>query len=315
MVRFTKLKSRFPQFVRTMPRSSRRASRRPVRRRATAVRRHRRRQRRRPTLSRRRVLNITSRKKHDNMLTWIPSDPTNPAGSGAAGNLTLSSSSEIVTYNLFCPSARQLDADGTTDDEPQARSAQNTYARGYRETSTIRTNGPAPLRFRRIVFSIKGLPARLLQATGNLLTADFYRLYTSFGYVRQTTSLGDTFAGQINNILFNGVTGQDWFSPFNAKVDTSRARIHSDRTYNVNAGSSGGTCRVLKHWYGLNKSLVYNDDEAGITVDTSEFSTQAKPGMGDVFVYDIYQMVPTAGSDPTTTVAVNHEGTYYWHER
>lgn len=284
--------------------------RRTMRRRTTRSRRTRRVTRRVRTMTRRRVLDIASRKKQDNMLQWVPTDPANPAGAGAPNDFNINASGVIGCF-LFQPSYRTLDSDGTTKDEPQARTEQSTYARGYREVTTLRITGGAPWRRRRITFSAKGFPGLLTNAD-NLFTGDFFRLYTSVGYVRMTVGLSTTFQAIVYNTLFRGFQGQDWSSVFNAKVDNSRLTIHSDVTSTYNPGNDTGTSRIIRQWSPLNKTLVYNDDEAGITEQTSGNSTLAKAGMGDFFVIDMYQ---SGLVDAASGLTINNEGTYYWHER
>lgn len=247
------------------------------------------------------------------MLTWIPAAASNPGGPGAPGNLLITNN-DVITRTLFCPTARRVDSDGAGKDEPSARTQTTTFARGYREVTTIRSNGSSPMRMRRIVFCGKGLIQRWAPLTGPSL--DSVRLYTSSGYVRQTVQLNGSSIVAVEEMLFRGNSGTDWASPFNAKTDPTRLVILSDKTYNHNPSAPGGKTTLLKNWYGLNKTLVYDDDEDATTMDASEFAQQGRIGMGDVFVYDIYQAVPNNDTTlPTTTYIVNHEGSYYWHER
>lgn len=248
------------------------------------------------------------------MATWRPNDDTNPAGLGTLSDLTMQATQGVVV-NLFCANARPVDSDGAFKDEPQARTKSNTYARGYKEVTTYRVTGGIPWRHRRIVFTMKGLPALLLSSnspTPGLFTPDFYYLTTSLGVVRNTTNLGVDKIGTITNLVFRGAQIQDWFSPFNAKVDTTRISVMSDKTIHINPGNASGHVKLAKRWYPMNKRLVYGDDEAGTTENTTPFSTQGKQGMGDLFVLDFYQSTAT---DTAQGLSVNHEGTYYWHEK
>jgi len=116
----------------------------------------------------------------------------------------------------------------------------------------------------------------------------------------------------ITTPLFKGVENVDWRDYFIAKVDPDRYTVMSDRTTLVNAGNATGSVRLLKEWHPFNKSLVYNDDEDGEDMTTSEFSTLGKRGMGDVFIVDFYQATV---ADASGSLALDFEATLYWHER
>jgi hypothetical protein len=62
----------------------------------------------------------------------------------------------------------------------------------------------------------------------------------------------------------------------------------------------------------MNKTLVYDDDEAGGQTSQDYFSVSSKAGMGDYYVMDIFQCPNGNGSDNLT---VSPEATLYWHER
>lgn len=265
-------------------------------------------------MSRRRVLNITTVKKQDNMLNWVPTTASNPAGGGSPTDYITSADSTVHSF-LFCPTYRQLSSDPLGQDDSSGRTKQNTFARGYRETSTLRVAGPTPFRMRRIVFAMKAIDPALIKATSSLFTTDFYQHATSgTGYTRLMADLSSTSFGvaPVTEFLFKGLQNADWYSPFNAKLDTQRVTVVSDRTYNINPGNQAGRVVILKNWYSLNKRLLYADDEAGNGEYTSGLSTYAKPGMGDLLVLDFLQSIVT---DTNTSIAVNHEGSYYWHER
>lgn len=264
-------------------------------------------------MTRRSLLNVTSTKKRDSMLTWIPNDFGNPAGAGAPGNVILDVNNTNVKCVLFCPTFRDLDSDGTLKDEISARTKTDTFAKGYRETTTVSFTGSGiPLRRRRIVFSAKGLPTYFAGATGNLFTSPFYALYTSAGYVRLGEQLPSAYITVLTSILFQGTQSQDWNSVFTAKPDNSRLKVHSDRSYNYSSGNENGFSRIHKDYYPLNKLFRYADDESAQNETSSPFSTFSTTGMGDLFVVDFYQALTTSASG---SWQVNHEGTYYWHER
>jgi len=286
---------------RTFRRRARRATRRPVRRtfRRRVIR------RRRP-MTARRVANISSQKKQDNMLQWVPTDPNLPGGAGTISEQVITAGAGQAAF-LFCPSARPFQP---TQNDESDRNHKNTFARGYRETTQIRVNGGTPWRRRRITFSAKGMLGTFDSlVTG--FTAEFFTLQTSSGLVRQHTVLPVAMASAVRSVLFAGAENLDWFSPMTAKVDTSRVTLHSDVMTVINPGNATGAMRNIKQWYPLNKNLVYNDDESGAGTASASLSTQSKLGMGDFFVLDFYESALAS----TDSISVLNQGTYYWHEK
>jgi len=289
-----------------MARSTRYSKRRSTRRKRPARRYTRpKRVTRRPAMTRRRILNITTNKHQDNMPQWIPTDTTNPGGAGALADLHITANTTVVT-TLFCATARVADLEGALS--PAYRSSQNTYGRGYRETTTLRLQSGAPFRWRRLVFHAKGFAGLLVQ--NGLPSANFF-LNTSNGQVRQTNTVSSTLDAIISQFVFRGTKNKDWFSPYNAKTDTTILSVVSDKTYTMNPNNASGLIKTVKNWYGINKNITYNDDEAGNSYDSSAFSTTGANSYGDLFIYDIFQ----SGDTETGEMLVNHEGTYYWHQR
>lgn len=243
------------------------------------------------------------------MVNWVPNDSTNaPGGAGQAVSLSLTAA--LSNYGmLYCPSARIYDP----NEEPEStRNRQLTYSRGYKEVSTYKISGGTPWRRRRIVFTLKGLPSILQLSNSAFVTGYYTKNDATIGYVRQMALIPTSTKATLHALIFKGTSGNDWTDPMLAKVDTQRISVMSDTTVTFNPGNETGNVKVLKEWYPTGKNLLYSDDEAGATFTTSEFASQALGGMGDLFVYDMYESVlVTAGH----ALNIAHEGTYYWHEK
>lgn len=291
-------------------RRSTRRSTRPRRRRAI---RRTTRTRRRPRVNRvrtltRRIANVASVKKQDNMSNWIPNSSTSPGGAGQFGVQSINPAAAPVGF-LFCPTARDFDPDRS---ELDVRNAQTIYAKGYKEQTDIRMAGAQPFRWRRICFSGKGLPDKFI-ASDPTFVKEYYTLLTSpAGYVRQSNVLPSGAFGIVNNLVFKGTIGNDWNTPMNAKPDTERLVIHSDVTHVLNPGNQAGLFKVYNQYYRMNKNLTYGDDEAGTSTSTIPFAAPTRFGMGDFFIYDLFESV-TSTAD--TVLGVRHQGTFYWHEK
>ena len=97
-----------------------------------------------------------------------------------------------------------------------------------------------------------------------------------------------------------------------AKVDTRRVDLVSDKTTIINSGNDSGVFRKHYRWYGMNKNVVYDDDQIGDEQNTSAFSVTDKRGAGNFIILDIMRVHASGtGSD---LLRFDAETTYYWHE-
>lgn len=242
-------------------------------------------------MSRRRLLNITSTKKQDNM-QQVNRGPT---GSVTSGPITVGTGFE----SLFTPNARPWVA----TDGQNMRNSQSIFVRGYKEKVQVTISGGEPWMWRRIMFTVKGAnlwrdnPPPLYDAGGG----DMRRLVSPPQEAQYVILRGE---------LFKGVEGTDWGDVLTAKVDTQHVNLLSDRTFQMNPANDTGMTRNYSLWYPINKTIVYNDDENGASKQSSYLSTVGKAGLGDIYIFD-YVTSRIAGGSITWGV----EGTFYWHER
>lgn len=255
--------------------------------------------------SKRRILNITSVKKQDNMVpTAFNPDGQFPATRGfrAAGNVT--------TMLVWCATAR----DRVTAGDPNStslRTKDTVYMRGLKETvnafnfQDAVSGQAANWKWRRICFTCKGLQT--------LLGTSQVAQETSNGWVRfladQTST---TFGASLRDILFRGAQDVDWLTVMTAKTDNTRLTIKYDVTRTLNTGSGAKKFWNFKMWHPMNKNLVYVDDERGESEVSSNFSTLGKPGMGDYYVVDFLQCAQNNAAD---IIEFQPEATLYWHEK
>lgn len=252
-------------------------------------------------MSRRRILNITARKKQDNMI------PTRSDADGSnAGNGGQTMVGNIRSTFIWCPTGRdKQSADPTAQ---STRETDNCFIRGIKENITLVTNTSAAWRWRRIVFAVKGLPTLLQPLVVNAQGAQGYvRLIPNYSTVAATVG-----RNVIEGLVFRGNAGTDWQTVMTAKVDTQRVTLLSDRTRTLNSGNGNGRFFKHKQWYPVNKTLVYNNDETGETENTAEFSTLAKPGVGDIFILDFFDC---ASQNVVDQLFFEPEATVYWHEK
>ncbi|AMH87686.1 capsid protein [Pacific flying fox faeces associated gemycircularvirus-6] len=261
---------------------------------------------------RKRVLNITSRKKQDTMLPF-----TNTTASAVSGGTTFTNQAAVLvggnTYVFpWCCTARDNTINGSpaTVFATAARTATGCYMRGLKERIQIQTNTGMPWQWRRICFTLKGDVLTQYNETA-------YKIYdeTSDGWSRivSNTGVASNLATAVQNLVFAGQQGKDWTAVFNAKVDDRRLTLKYDKTVYIRSGNASGVMRDYHRWHPMNANLVYDDDEAGTSMVPSYFSPEGRAGMGDYYVLDI--IAGGSGATSSDQLTFNPQTTLYWHER
>lgn len=263
-------------------------------------------------MSRKALLNVTSKKKKDNMCNY-----SNTTASTPTGSTTYSSDAAIlrggVTYIFPWIASARPGSDSNNvaavPIEQTNRTASTCYMRGLKERIQIQTSTGMAWQWRRICFTMKGDRLWKNDAAG-------YRwsLMTSAGVVRVVNSISGTVQGSnFVDLLFDGANGVDWISPFTAKVDKDILTLKYDKTIIIQSGNDTGVMRNFSRWHGMNRNLVFDDDEAGDTEIANRYSAVGKQGMGDYYVVDIISA--GTGSTSSDQMSFQPEATLYWHER
>lgn len=250
-------------------------------------------------MSRRRILNISSKKKSDTMLSYFQPQTGNPT-IGAGVNL----SGDKTFYGVWCATARDLTSGSNLPGNTSLRTSDVCYMRGLKERINFSTDTGASWRWRRICLTRKG--AWVGSNTELEVSPQGWTRY-----IYDQTNL----PGQLSVIttdLFKGFQGRDWSDPFTAALDTDRQTIMYDRVSTMSSGNSAGKYFQKKLWHPMNKNLVYSNDEEGDSMSPDIRSTTGRAGMGDYYVVDIIQCVTGAAADHMT---FNPEATLYWHEK
>lgn len=270
-------------------------------------------------MSKRSILNTTSRKKQDNMLSFSNTNGTAGSQTVQQGSLFVSGSTGFA-MSLFSPTCRSLVTAGQTNEitDPADRTSSTCYMRGYKENLRIQTNSGLPWLWRRICFTYKG------PVFSTVLAADPTPIQPFSPYSDTSVGMGRKwFNTSVNNmpntvtnwqgIIFKGAQGYDWTDVITAKVDTSRITVKGDTTRRITTGNANGHLSERKLWYPMNKNLVYDDDEIGAQETTSYYSTDAKAGMGDYYIVDF--VVPGLNATSADSFNMNCTATLYWHEK
>lgn len=193
--------------------------------------------------------------------------------------------------------------------DDSTRTATLCYMRGLKEKIQIQTNSGVPWQWRRICFCMKG--RGLIETDG---TGIRWSLLTSNGMVRVLNTISGTTAGtSLVDRLFDGTFSIDWINAFTAKTDNTAVDVKYDRTFQISSGNANGVMRNFNMWHGMNKNLMFSDEERGADQTLGRYSRESKIGMGDYYVIDIISAgTGGTGSDLLTFLP---ESTLYWHEK
>lgn len=264
------------------------------------------------SVPRKRVLNLVSKKKRDDMISFtnviLGTSPSNTFATGAAflqGGRTY-----VLPWICTARSLRAADNTNNTVAERAARTATDCYMRGLAERIQVQTSTGVPWQWRRIVFGY-----RRADLISQVNPQTPLATNTSSGIVRTVAdALPNTNLAQaLLGLIFQGTQSVDWSSLFSAKLDTNNIDVKYDSTKIIRSGNANGIMRNYKMWHPMNKTLRYADDELGDTEIPSLFSTGGRFGLGDVYVVDII----SAGTGSTSADQMSFESsaTLYWHEK
>lgn len=292
-------------------------------RRSTVKKRTYRRRTRRPR-GRKMILNITSRKKRDTMISSTKRPFTDPDFS--PGNIVFSPQTDGVRLAFgFCCTARainaNLDAGEANVNDDATRTATRCFWKGFADNIQYQTNTGHMFLHRRIVFSFYGEEILRRESDG-----DIARLYalTDDGYVRAMTALHPSSVGgddeiydNLTTILFLGQEDVDWTDELTAPVDKRRVRLMHDSTYKIQSGNANGIIKDRRLYHSMGRTLIYNDDEAGGGKVAADLSANLRSSMGDVYILDFFKAAPSpaGGETPAPTLTLTMQGSAYWHER
>lgn len=260
--------------------------------------------------SRKRTLQVNSIKKRDNMLvTYVTSDDGTTLEE--PGDPITMTGNEIYGF-VFCPSAR----DWADYDTVYGRRRSLVYARGYAERSVMENSNGTGWIWRRIVFATKhGFRREFPAGTLQLNISQHGQVRTAWNFLGGGTN-ANAAKDELEGMLFKGAAGADWVDRFSAQIDTTRVTVIKDRLRQLKSGNQAGSFHYSKDWYPVNKNIRYDEDENGLLAngekDNSPWSTEGSVGVGNVYVYDIFAC---AGSDETSTMTWEPQGTWFWHER
>lgn len=271
-------------------------------------------------MSKKRILNLTSRKKRDTMLPVSQASSSATPSTGAIAVTNAPGNGGTVTIFPWICTARDNSTavnggETATIFDASSRTATTCYMRGLKESIEIQTSSGVPWQWRRVCFTTKDPGATL--ATGGGGISGFFENSNGFQRLVYNVTSGTTADAlaltTLRNILFKGSLGIDWIDYFTAPLDTARVTVKFDKTRTISSGNTSGCIRKYPVWHAMNHNLVYDDDELGSVEGANYFSVASKAGMGDFYVVDFFQ--PGKGSTSTDQLSFEPQATLYWHEK
>ena len=273
------------------------------------------------------MINIMSKKKRDTMLSSAGSGVNPPPEAVASGSSIIlspfTSTSNLfesgVHSLLFVPSMKPL----TPSNATFVAQRTNTYCyyKGLAETYTFLPNDNSVWWHRRVVFSSRRRFAELNQVTsgsGTLAPAVTAGGISRRKFKDMSESTGLDGFSDIQALViaevFRGSYNTDWSDPLRARLDTTKINVHSDRLVTLRSANDVPSPRIVKHFTPINKTIVYDDEEIGVGMQSSYYSVQGKSGIGDLYVLDFFEC-PVPNDTTTTTLNISSQFTSYWHEK
>lgn len=246
----------------------------------------------------------------------------NPNSTVVDGGLTITDTT-TSTYHagnhmtLFIPSYRFLVANNSAF--KSFRTATRVYVKGLAEQYQIVTSDASVWEHRRIVWASKDVYSATAAANIGAQSAqgdtNSHRVFRDMSGV--TSGTYTDLQTRLYDVVFEGVDSVDWRTPMLAKVDRARCLVLSDTKYQIRSGNAVSSTRYKKFWTPINKTIQYDDEENGLSISPSPISVSSKPGIGNIYVMDLFIC---ANRDPATAAGsaalqVSSEQTIYWHEK
>lgn len=264
-------------------------------------------------MTKKRVLNIASKKKQDNMVVV-----TNLRGGSSTGSDSYTNQPAILSggYTYIMPwicTARNARIDGRPGypNETPVRTANVCYMRGLKERIQLQSNNGTAWQWRRICFTFRG--DYLWGRDASNFT--WWRADDTYGVLRPVQNVISVpgVGEPLIELLFKGTQSVDWSSYFTAKTDNERINVVYDKTSVMQSGNDSGFMRNVSLWHPMNKNLHYEGEEAGGKYGSSPYSVNTKFGLGDYYVVDIISA--GTGALDSDRMSFDPEATLYWHEK
>lgn len=279
-------------------------------------------------MSKKRILNTTSIKKRNGMLSLTNQQGTQvtikPGPLIVPGGPSTGGIPNNVGYVMWRPTSMDLTQAGGGPNSivnQAQRTSSTCYMVGLSEHIRVETSSGNPWFHRRICFTSKN-PVFYSRNDADPSGTERDQIAqgaieTSNGWQRLAANmLADTLPQTVlaqKGVLFKGSEGVDWDDVITAPIDTTRVDLKYDRTFVYRSGNQAGILKEHKLFHPMRHNLVYDDDESGDTMTTITVSVVDKRGMGNYHVLDLFSQ-GTSGAT-TDRLSIRFNSTLYWHEK
>lgn len=269
--------------------------------------------RRAKRMSTRAILNKTSQKKRDHMLSFSNTHfenqfdtEFNQGGAIIRRPVGVNLPSEhIYIWNATGrPSENSTGQRGSKTDI-SLRTSESIFAVGLKERIQLETNNAASWEWRRICFTSKD---DFGQADPD--TSDYFRR-TSNGMVRLVRAQEQS--SYLEDQLFEGQRNSDWLSAITAPLSSRHFSIRYDKTRVIKSYNNSGLAHTYRLWHPMYKNLTYEQEQDGEKMIDSAVSVTGRLGMGNYYVVDIFRKHGV--NDDQSTLTFTPEASFYWHEK
>lgn len=271
-------------------------------------------------MTKKKILNVTSEKKRNGMVSMSNTSDTGSSRALAVAPLFVNGNNGNAVC-VFNATAQDMNINDSGNIGSKAntstRTATSCYIRGLSEHLRIETNSAVPWMWRRIVFRTKDAFFSSTAKTATEVAAPQFWTDTSAGMERVWFNLLVNNSGpriaQMESLIFKGQPARDWNDAISAPTDNLRITVMYDKTRIIRSGNNSGVLLTPKMWHGYNGTLVYDDDEDGGAITSAYTSTDSNAGKGDMIIVDYF--VSSSASVATDQLKLQSSSTLYWHER
>lgn len=206
-------------------------------------------------------------------------------------------------FYLWCPTYRER----LNSTEQSSRNTTRVHFRGVKERWDVRVD-TAGWVHRRVVFWAFLTPAESIPFSQGTAPND------NLTYFRPFRPIDPAASSALLEYLWKGTAGTDYQAAlrYSAKMDNRRLKIVSDKSRTMNCGNDTTNLNQYTMWTEINKSIVYDEEEAGGQSVTSPWSVVGPNSPGNLFFLDIFYTQPLASGGASITF--NNQATVYWHE-
>lgn len=257
-------------------------------------------------MTRKRVLDITTRKKSDTRMTVTNARGANsdtPTSGIDALPVLLRGNSDVYVIGHIATALPMYPGTSASN-----RNVESPYMRGYKERIRIETNTPQFWKWRRICFCMKG--AALVEAA---FAGTWWQDNNTAGSYRSANLLNSGARTALDERLFRGTFGVDYRNYLDAKIDYRQVSVKYDVTRQIQSGNDRGVWKTYSLWHPMNKTMQYQGDENGPAWTFARMSTTGNAGMGDYYIIDLFKAA--TGGTADDQMVVDYTSTLYWHEK